>query len=151
MFKDVLKDFRKFVLRGNVVDLAVAVVVGAAFNAIVQSFVKDLITPLVAAVAGKRNFAGLYLTLHHSRLMYGDFINNIVSFLIIATTVFFLVVQPLNKVMTRLNPKEEVESPAERQCPECLSPVPAEATRCKFCTSKLQPVKAAKAAAAESA
>jgi large conductance mechanosensitive channel len=143
-----IKDFRKFVLRGNVVDLAVAVVVGSAFNTIVQSFVKDLITPLVAAIDGKPNFANLYITLHHSRLMYGDFVNNIVSFLIIATTVFFFVVQPLNKLMAKLNPKDEVEGPAERQCPECLSAVPAEATRCKFCTTKLTPVKTKKTDAA---
>ena len=139
-----IKDFKKFILRGNVVDLAVAVVVGAAFNSIIQSFVKDLITPLVAAIDGKPNFADLYITLHHSRLMYGDFVNAVLSFIIIATTVFFFVVQPLNKLMSRLNPKDEVEGPSERQCPECLSPVPSRATRCKFCTTKLTPIKTAK-------
>ncbi len=134
-----LKDFKKFILRGNVVDLAVAVVVGAAFNAIIQSFVKDIVLQLVAAIGGKPNFANLYVNLHHSRIMYGDFINNIVSFLIIGTTVFFFVVQPLNKLMSTLNPKDDVEEPAERECPFCLSAVPAAATRCKFCTSKLTP------------
>lgn len=137
--KDIFKDFKKFILRGNVVDLAVAVVVGAAFNSIVQSFVKDIITPLIAAIGGKTNFANLFVSVHNSRLMYGDFINNIVSFLIIATTVFFLVVQPLNKLMGRLNPKQVVEGPAERACPECLSSIPVEAKRCKYCTAKVTP------------
>lgn len=136
-----IKDFRKFILRGNVIDLAVAVVVGSAFNTIVQSFVKDLVTPLIAAIGGKPNFASLYIALHHSKFMYGDFINNIVSFLIIATTVFFFVVQPLNKLMSKLNPKDDLEGPAERQCPECLSAVPAQATRCKFCAIKLKPIR----------
>jgi large conductance mechanosensitive channel len=138
-----LKDFKKFILRGNVIDLAVAVVVGAAFSSIVTSLVKDLVTPLVAAIGGKSNFAGLYFTINHSEFKYGDFINTIVSFLIIATVVFFFVVQPLNKLMSRLNPKDDVDTPAERECPACLSAVPAAATRCKFCTITLKPVKAA--------
>src|SRR6185437_15499177 len=93
-----LKNFREFIMRGNVVDLAVAVVIGAAFNAVVQSLVKDLITPLIAAVGGQPNFSGLTFTLHNSKFLYGDFINAVISFLILATVVFFLVVQPLNKL-----------------------------------------------------
>lgn len=138
-----LKDFKKFILRGNVIDLAVAVVVGAAFNSIVQAFVKDLVTPLVAAIAGKPDFSNLFITIHHSKIMYGDFINIVISFLIIATTVFFFVVQPLNKLMSKLNPKDEVAGPSERECPACLSAVPSAATRCKFCTITLKPVKSA--------
>jgi large conductance mechanosensitive channel len=137
----VLKDFRKFILRGNVVDLAVAVVIGAAFGAIVTSLVKDLVTPLIAAIGGKPDFSGLYFTVNNSKFLYGDFINAIISFLIIASVIFFLVVQPLNKLMSRLNPAEDVDSPAERECPECLSAIPAPASRCKFCTAKSKPQK----------
>ena len=137
-----LKDFRKFILRGNVVDLAVAVVIGAAFGAIVTALVKDLVTPLIAAIGGQPNFSGLTFTIHHSKFLYGDFINAVVSFLIISAVIFFLVVQPLNKLMSRLNPKEEIDSPAERECPECLSAIPAAAKRCKYCTAVSKPKKA---------
>ena len=137
-----LQDFRKFILRGNVVDLAVAVVIGAAFGAIVTSLVKDLITPLLAAIGGKPDFSSLYFTLNGSKFMYGDFINAIISFLILATVIFFLIVQPLNKLMAHLNPTDDVDTPAERECPECLSAIPAAATRCKFCTAKSKPQKA---------
>jgi large conductance mechanosensitive channel len=132
-----LKDFKKFVLRGNTVDLAVAVVVGGAFGAIVTSLVKDLITPLIAAIGGKPNFSGLYFTLNHSKFLYGDFINAIVSFLIIAAVIFFLVVQPINKLVTRANLRQTEEEPSEKKCPECLSAIPVAATRCAFCTSKV--------------
>ena len=136
-----LKDFKKFILRGNVVDLAVAVVIGAAFGAIVTSLVKDLITPLIAAIGGKPDFSNLYFTIHNSRFMYGDFLNAIISFLILAAVIFFLIVQPLNKLMAHLSPVEDVDSPAERECPECLSAIPAGASRCKFCTAKSKPQK----------
>jgi len=135
------KDFRKFILRGNVVDLAVAVVIGGAFGTIVTSLVKDLVTPLIAAIGGQPNFSGLTFTVHGSKFMYGDFINAVVSFLIIATVVFFCVVQPLNKLMSHLKPTDDVERPAERSCPECLSAIPAAASRCKFCTTELMPAK----------
>jgi large conductance mechanosensitive channel len=136
-----LKDFRKFILRGNVVDLAVAVVIGAAFGAIVTSLVKDLVTPLIAAIGGKPDFSGLYFTINNSKFLYGDFINAIISFVIIAAVIFFLVVQPLNKLMSHLNPTEDVDTPSERECPECLSAIPAGAGRCKFCTAKSTPQK----------
>lgn len=135
-----LHDFKKFILRGNVVDLAVAVVVGAAFGAIVTSFVKDLVTPLIAAVGGKPDFSNLFITINHSELKYGDFINTIVSFLIIATVIFFFVVQPINKLLSHLNPSEDVDTPSERECPFCKSAIPSSASRCKFCTSKVEPV-----------
>ena len=133
-----LKDFKKFVLRGNTVDLAVAVVVGAAFSAIVTSMVKGLITPLIAAVGGKSNFAGQYFVINHSKFLYGDFINAVISFLIIATVVFFLVVQPINKLVTISNRNKTTEESANKKCPECLSEIPKAATRCAFCTAKLK-------------
>jgi large conductance mechanosensitive channel len=132
-----LQDFKKFILRGNVVDLAVAVVIGGAFGAIVTALVKDIITPLLAAVGGQRDFSGLYLTLNGSRIMYGDFLNAVISFLLIATVIFFLVVQPLNKLVAYTNRREESDEPTTKLCPECLSEVPKEAHRCAFCTSKL--------------
>ena len=133
-----LSDFKKFVLRGNVVDLAVAIVVGTAFTAMVAAFVKDFITPLIAAIFGKSDFSGLYFTFHNSKFYYGSFINTVVSFLIIATVVFFAVVLPLNALMRRLNilPKEEPE-PETRECPECLSDIPVDARRCRFCTTEV--------------
>jgi large conductance mechanosensitive channel len=133
-----LSDFKKFVLRGNVVDLAVAVVVGVAFTAVVTAFVTDLITPLIAAIFGKPDFSQLKFTVHNSTFKYGSFINALLSFLIIATIVFFAVVVPLNALMRKLNvmPKEEPE-PETRPCPECLSDIPVEARRCAFCTSEV--------------
>jgi large conductance mechanosensitive channel len=136
----VLSDFKKFVLRGNVVDLAVAVVIGAAFTAVITAFVKDFITPLIAAVFGKQDFSNLFFTVNHSRFDYGAFINALLSFLIVATVVFFAVVLPLNALMKRLNlqPKEGPE-PETRECPECLSDIPVAARRCAFCTSEVAP------------
>lgn len=138
-----LKDFRKFILRGNVVDLAVAVVIGAAFGAIVTALVKDLVTPLIGAIGGQPDFSGLSFTVNGSIFKYGDFLNAVISFLLIAAVVFFFVVQPLNKLMTHLKPSDEVEAPAERKCPECLSGIPAAAKRCKYCTALTKPTKKA--------
>ena len=132
-----LKDFKSFILRGNTVDLAVAVVIGAAFGSIVTALVKDIITPLIAAVGGKSNFSGLYFTLHHSKFLYGDFINAVVSFLIIASVVFFFVIHPLNKLMAVAARRKTTDEPSEKKCPECLSTIPKAATRCSFCTTKL--------------
>jgi len=133
------KDFRKFILRGNVVDLAVAVVIGAAFGAIVTALVKDLVTPLIAAIGGQPDFSGLTFTVNGSTFRYGDFFNAVISFVLIAAVIFFFVVQPLNKLMSRLKPSEEVESPSERECPECLSGIPAAARRCKYCGAVSKP------------
>jgi large conductance mechanosensitive channel len=133
-----LGDFKKFILRGNTIDLAVAVVVGAAFGTIVSSLVKDLITPLIAAIGGQPDFSGLYFSVNGSRFLYGDFINAVVAFLIIAAVIFFLVVQPVNRLMVRANRGKGDEDSAEKNCPECLSGIPKAATRCAFCTSKLQ-------------
>lgn len=134
-----LKDFKKFIMRGNVVDLAVAVVVGGAFGAVVSALVKDLITPLIAAIGGQHDFSKLIFRVHGSTFMYGDFINAIVAFLAIATVVFFFVVQPLNKLQSLANRRKTPDEPTERKCPECLSDIPKAASRCKFCTAKIKP------------
>jgi large conductance mechanosensitive channel len=133
-----LNDFKKFILRGNVVDLAVAVVVGVAFTAVVTAFVADFITPLIAAIFGKPDFANLTFTIHHSTFRYGAFINALLSFLVVATVVFFAVVVPLTALLRRLNliPKEETK-PETHPCPECLSDIPVAARRCAFCTSEV--------------
>lgn len=130
-----MKEFKTFILRGNVVDLAVGIVIGAAFGAVVTALVKDLITPLVS-IPGKVNFANLHVTVHHSVFLYGDFLNELVAFVLIAAAVFFFVVKPVNKLVSRR--KTDVDVPAStKTCPECLSSIPAEATRCAFCTSKV--------------
>lgn len=133
-----LKDFRQFILRGNVVDLAVAVVIGAAFGAIVTSMVKDLITPLIGAIGGKPDFSHLYFIINGSKLMYGDFLNALISFLILAAVIFFLIIQPINKLTEYANKRKDPEDPSEKKCPHCLSDIPKAATRCAFCTSKLK-------------
>jgi large conductance mechanosensitive channel len=132
-----LGDFKKFILRGNVADLAVAVVIGAAFTAIVTALVKDVITPLIAAIFGKPDFSNLYFTLNKSQIMYGDFLNAVVAFVLIASVVFFFVVQPLNKLVAYSNRHKSVEDPSEKKCPECLSTIPIDAKRCAFCTSRI--------------
>jgi large conductance mechanosensitive channel len=122
-------------LRGNVVDLAIAVVIGAAFGAVVAALVKDLITPLIAAIGGQPNFGNLSFTINHSTFKYGDFINALVSFVIIAAVVYYFVVLPYNTLMARFRPQPE---PAPmRDCPFCLSNIPVAATRCPFCTSEV--------------
>jgi large conductance mechanosensitive channel len=131
-----LKDFRQFLLRGNLVDLAVAVVVGAAFGAVVTALVRDLITPLIAAVGGKRDFSGLAFTINDSRFAYGDFLNALLSFLIIAAVVFFLVIKPVNALLERLRTEPPVEEHT-RECPACLSQIPRAARRCAFCTEEV--------------
>ena len=139
-----LKEFRKFILRGNVVDLAVAVVVGAAFGAVVTSLVTNFITPLIAAIGGLPDFSSLSFTINGSTFHYGRILNAIISFLSIALVIFFFVVLPLNKLMSHLKPSDDIEKPAERECPECLSAIPAAATRCKYCTAKSAANKTAK-------
>ncbi len=132
-----LKDFKKFILRGNTVDLAVAVVVGAAFGAIVSALVRDLITPLIAAIGGQPDFSKLQFSINGSRFLYGDFINAVIAFVIIAAVVFFFIVQPVNKLVARANRNRTTPEPSTIKCPECLSEIPKAATRCAFCTTKL--------------
>lgn len=129
--------FRKFLFRGNLIDLAVAVVIGVAFNAVVQAVVKDLITPLIAAIGGKHDFSRLTFTVHGSTFLYGDFINALVSFVVIAVVVYYLIVTPSERV-TALTQRNKVAT--ERECPECLSPIPVAARRCKFCTAPVTAV-----------
>ncbi len=133
-----LKDFKKFILRGNVVDLAVGVVIGAAFGAVVTSLVKDVITPLISALIKMPKFSELHLTLNHVQISYGNFIDVLVAFIIVAAAIFFLVVVPLNKLMSKVRPAEEKE-PTERECPECLSAIPKAAKRCKYCGTPSKP------------
>ena len=130
------KDFRQFILRGNLVDLAVAVVIGAAFGAIVTALVSDLITPLIAAIGGKPDFGGLTFTINGSTFRYGHFLNALLSFLIIAAVVFFLVIKPVNALISRSRTEPPVDQKT-RPCPECLSEIPTEARRCAFCTAEV--------------
>jgi len=132
-----LQEFKKFILRGNVVDLAVGVVVGAAFNSVVQAFVRDMITPIVAAVGGTKHFENSSFTIHNSVFLYGDFINALISFLIVAAVVFFFVVQPINHLSDLTTRSKKSEDPSTKKCPYCFGVIPIEATRCQFCTSKL--------------
>jgi large conductance mechanosensitive channel len=131
-----LKDFRQFLLRGNLVDLAIAVVVGAAFGAVVTALVKDLVTPLIAAVGGQPDFGDLDFTINGSRFAYGDFLNTLISFVVIAAVVFFLIIRPMNLLLDRMRTEPPVEEHT-RECPACLSQIPRAARRCAFCTEEV--------------
>ena len=122
-----LNDFKKFILKGNVVDMAVGVVIGVASGNVVAAMVKDLITPLIGAFGGTPDFSGIFFTINNSKFMVGDFINSIVSFLTISMTVYFMVILPMNKIIKK--------NPTEKTCPECLSLIPIKAKKCKFCAS----------------
>lgn len=132
-----LKGFRDFILRGNVVDLAVAVIIGAAFNAIVTSLVGDVLNPTIAAVIGKPDFHEVVLHIGKGEIKVGNFFNAIIAFLIVASVVYFCIVLPLNTLLARMKKPEEAASPATKTCPECLSEIPVAAKRCAHCT---QPV-----------
>ncbi len=127
-----LKDFKQFLLRGNVVDLAVGVVVGAAFGSIVTALVADVLTPLIAAIVKVPDFSGMVFTINGSRFMYGHFINALISFLLVASSVFFFVVKPMNLLIARSH-KEPPADPTTRKCSECLSEIPIQAKRCSHC------------------
>ncbi len=132
-----LKGFRDFILRGNVIDLAVAVIIGAAFNAIVGSLVKDILGPLIAAVVGKPDFSALAVDVHGGHIAYGNFLNALISFLMIASVVYFFIVLPINKISERakaLKPPPPPPPPSSKTCPECLSEIPLAAKRCSHCT-----------------
>lgn len=133
-----LNDFKAFILRGNVVDLAVAIVVGVAFTAVVTALVEDLITPLIAAIGGNPDFSTLDFTINSSTFRYGDFINKIISFVTVAAAVFFFVVTPMNALLQRMR-SEPPADPTTRKCPECLSEIPLGARRCAFCTAQIAP------------
>jgi large conductance mechanosensitive channel len=131
-----LQGFKQFILKGNVVDLAIGIVIGVSFGAVVTALVKDLITPLIAAIGGVPDFSSIYFTVNHSKFMIGDFINALLSFLINSAVIYFLVVLPMNKLIS-LSRKEKPADPTTKKCPECLSIIPLEAKRCSFCTSVL--------------
>jgi large conductance mechanosensitive channel len=131
-------EFKTFLLRGNVVDLAVAVVIGTAFGAVVTAFVEGLLTPLIAALFGQPSFAGLTFTINDAVFLYGNVINAIITFVLIAGAVFFFVIKPLNMLMARSR-REPPADPTSKKCPECLSEVPIQARRCAFCTTELAP------------
>ncbi len=129
-----MSGFRKFLMRGNLIDLAVAVVIGVAFTAIVTALVTDLITPLIAAIGGKPDFSKLTFTVHHSKFLYGSFINALLAFVIIAAVVYFVIVAPAARMQTRLTRRQEATT---KECPECLSTIPVGARRCMYCTAVL--------------
>jgi large conductance mechanosensitive channel len=133
-----VKGFRNFISRGNLIELAVAVVIGTAFTALVTATVTDLIGPLIAAIGGQPDFSGLSFKLHNSTFMYGAFISAAISFLMIAAVVYFLVVMPMAKITARFHREAEVTT---RDCPECLSTIPIAATRCMYCTTVVAPVR----------
>jgi large conductance mechanosensitive channel len=132
-----LSGFRQFILRGNVVDMAVGVVIGAAFGAVVTALTKDLLTPLIAAVVGKPDFSSVAFTINGAAFPVGDFINSVVSFLLIAAAIYFFVVVPVNALVSRMRKAPAPADPTTKKCPECLSEIPIEARRCSHCT---QPV-----------
>jgi large conductance mechanosensitive channel len=134
-----LKGFKQFLLRGNVIDLAVAVVVGGAFGKVVDALVKDLLTQLIAAIAGKPEFSAIKFTINGGNFLIGDFINAVVGFVSVAAAVYFFVVVPVNAVMARARRGQAPPDPTTKQCPECLSTIPIQARRCAFCTSQVSP------------
>lgn len=131
------KGFRDFVLKGNVVDMAVGVVVGVAFGNVVTAMVKDLVTPLIGIFGGKPDFSGIYFSINSSRFMVGDFVNALISFLSVALVIYFAVVVPMNKIQKKIDSGKSVD-PTEKTCPECLSLIPIKAKRCKYCTAVVE-------------
>jgi large conductance mechanosensitive channel len=135
------KGFRQFLLRGNLLELAVAVVIGTAFGAMISALVRDLMTPLIAAIGGNPNFSSLAFTVNSSRFLYGDFLNSVLSFVMVSAAVYFVVVAPVARITARSNARK---LPATRPCPDCLSVIPSQARRCAHCTSEVTPVKTLK-------
>lgn len=127
-----MKGFKAFLLRGNVVDMAVGIVIGAAFGAVVTGLVKDLLTPFIAAIVKQPDFSGMMFTINGSKFLYGDFVNALISFVIVAAAVYFFVVLPINALIARMR-KQPPADPTTRKCPDCLSEIPIEARRCAFC------------------
>lgn len=135
-----MSGLKKFLLRGNVVDLAVAVVIGAAFGAVVNALVKDLITPIISAFGGLPDFSAWAFTVHGSKFMIGDFINAVLTFLVLASVIYFLVVLPVETLMERFKPSTTPAPETTRDCPHCLSKIPKAAKRCAFCTAEVSPL-----------
>jgi large conductance mechanosensitive channel len=133
-----VKGFRAFLLRGNVVELATAVVIGVAFGVVITAFVKDLVTPLIAAIGGQPDFSSMSFTVNNSKFLYGDFLNALLAFVLIAAVIYFLVIVPYTALMAR-SKKEPPADPTTRKCPECLSEIPIDAHRCAFCGERVAP------------
>jgi large conductance mechanosensitive channel len=131
-----VKDFKEFLLRGNLVEMAVGIVIGLAFAAVVTALVGDLVTPLIAAIGGKPDFGNLSFTINKSHFLYGDFINAVITFIVIAAVVFFLVVKPVNALMARRRTEPPVDE-TTKECPYCISEIPVKASRCAFCTQEV--------------
>jgi large conductance mechanosensitive channel len=127
-----MKGFRAFLLRGNVVELATAVVIGVAFGVVITAFVKDMVTPLIAAIGGQHDFSSMSFTVNNSKFLYGDFVNAVIAFVLIAAVIYFLVIVPYTAMMARAK-KEPPVDPTTKKCPECLSEIPIDARRCAFC------------------
>jgi large conductance mechanosensitive channel len=138
----IMQEFKAFVMRGNVIDLAIAVVLGAAFGAVVTAFVEDIITPIIAAIGGQPDFSNLKFTINKSQFLYGHFINAVLAFLIIAAVLNFFVVKPMNALLARAR-REPPADPTTMKCPYCLSEIPIGATRCAFCTADVSSAAAA--------
>lgn len=130
-----IKGFREFLFRGNVVDLAVAVVIGGAFGGVVSALVKDLLTPFIAALVGKPDFSGLTFTVNSSKFLYGDFINAVIAFVLVGAAIYFFVIVPMQAITSRLAKPAAPAEPTTRPCPECLSEIPLAARRCAHCTA----------------
>jgi large conductance mechanosensitive channel len=137
--RSLLTEFRQFILRGNVVDLAVGIVIGVAFTGVVQGLVRDLINPLIAMLFGKPDFSKFHFTINHAVFAYGDFINHVLTLLIIGVAVFFFVIKPVNLMIDRFRLSPAPPSPATKTCPDCFTDIPAKANRCPNCTSELSP------------
>ena len=139
---DMFREFKKFILRGNVVDLAVGLSIGAAFTSVVNALVRDMIDPLVALLYGGSKLADAAFSIHGKRFLYGDFLNNALTFLIVAAVIFFLVVKPINKLSELAFRGRSTDEDGTKKCPYCLGKIPKDATKCMFCTSKLEEAKA---------
>jgi large conductance mechanosensitive channel len=131
-----MKDFREFLLRGNLVDMAVGIVIGIAFAAVVTALVADLVTPLIAAIGGNPDFSNLSFTINKSHFLYGAFINALITFVVIAAVIFYAVVKPVNALMARRKTEPPIDS-TTKECPQCLSQIPVTARRCAFCTQEV--------------
>lgn len=139
------EEFKKFLLRGNVVDLAVGVVIGVAFGAVVTSLVADIITPLIAAIIGEPDFSSLSFTVNDSEILYGNFLNALVAFLVVAAAIFYIVVVPMNRLVTRVKEQPQTPEPTTRKCPRCWSEIARQASRCPLCTADIEPLEVAAA------
>lgn len=140
MIQKMFQGFKQFIFKGNAIDLAVGIIIGASFTSVVNALVKDLITPLIAAIGGQPDFSTIAFTINNSKFLIGDFINVLIAFFINAAVIYFLIVTPMNRFMANMQKGKKTLDPTTKKCPECLSEIPLAATRCAFCTSKV-PVK----------